>query len=57
MLIDGARLARVNITRRWSIIKIIMVALSSIKMDELLISWLGSDVIYENVMRGLGNRG
>ena len=28
-----------------------MVALSSIKMDELLISWLGSDAIYENVMR------
>ena len=31
--------------------QIIMVALSSIKMDELLISWLGSDAIYENVMR------
>jgi serine/threonine-protein phosphatase 2A regulatory subunit B'' len=28
-----------------------MVALSSMKMNELLISWLGSDVIYENVMR------
>ena len=28
-----------------------MVATASIKMDELLTSWLGSDAIYENVMR------
>jgi serine/threonine-protein phosphatase 2A regulatory subunit B'' len=28
-----------------------MVATPSIKMDELLITWLGSDVIYENVMK------
>ncbi|KAL7531569.1 hypothetical protein ACHAXR_008914 [Thalassiosira sp. AJA248-18] len=28
-----------------------MVATASIKMDELLASWLGSDTIYENVMR------
>jgi len=28
-----------------------MVATASIKMDELLTSWLGSDTIYENVMR------
>jgi hypothetical protein len=28
-----------------------MVATASIKTDELLASWLGSDTIYENVMR------
>ena len=28
-----------------------MVASASIKLDELLISWLGSDAIYESVMR------
>jgi hypothetical protein len=28
-----------------------MVASASIKLDELLISWLRSDVIYESVMR------
>ena len=28
-----------------------MVATASIKLDELLISWLGSDAIYESVMR------
>ena len=28
-----------------------MVATASIKMDELLSSWLGSETIYENVMR------
>jgi len=28
-----------------------MVATVSIKMDELLVSWLGSDTIYENVLR------
>ncbi len=29
----------------------LMVASASIKLDELLISWLGSDAIYESVMR------
>ncbi len=28
-----------------------MVASASIKLDELLISWLGSNAIYESVMR------
>ncbi len=28
-----------------------MVASASIKLDELLISWLGSDAIYESLMR------
>ncbi len=28
-----------------------MVASASIKLDELLISWLGSDAIHESVMR------
>ncbi len=28
-----------------------MVASASIKLDELLISWLGSNVIYKSVMR------
>ncbi len=28
-----------------------MVASASIKLDELLTSWLGSDAIYESVMR------
>ncbi len=28
-----------------------MVASASIKLDKLLISWLGSDAIYESVMR------
>jgi hypothetical protein len=28
-----------------------MVASASIKLDELLISWLGSDAIYESVIR------
>ena len=32
-----------------------MVASASIKMDELLTTWLGSDAVYESVMRVIEN--